>query len=234
MVNNKAGSRVRIISYSGEPFQDRYQAGTLLAAELKDLQGEKAVVLGIPRGGIVVAQALAQGIEADLDIALSRKLGTPGQSELAMGALGESGEVILNRDVVDTLFIPETYIQQEKERQMAEIERRSKLVRGVLPKTPLQGRIAVVTDDGLATGATMQAAILAVRHEKPRKLIVAVPVASDEAIDRIAGDADEVVCLRMPHFFMAVGQFYREFTQVTDEEVLEILKQEKMRRSRNA
>jgi putative phosphoribosyl transferase len=233
MINRHSKAKFRILSYSGESFQNRWQAGEMLAYELADLKGKRAVVLGIPRGGIIVAQALAQGIDADLDIVLSRKLGTPGQTELAMGALAEDGEVFLNQYVIGQVHIPQTAIEQEKERQMAEIKRRSGLIRAFLPRIPLKGRIVIVTDDGIATGATMQVAVWAVRKENPRKLIVAVPVASDEAIERLAEDADEIVCLRLPSMFWAVGQFYRQFEQVTDAEVLDILKKEKERRERS-
>jgi putative phosphoribosyl transferase len=229
MINHKAS--VRIISYSPEPFSDRMEAGFLLARELANLRQKRAVILGIPRGGIVVAQALAGEIDADLDIVLSRKLGTPGQLELAMGAMAEDGEVFLNDNVIGELGVSASEIAQEKERQMAEIKRRTQLIRAVLPRVPLKGRIAIITDDGVATGATMQVAVWAILREKPRKLIVAVPVASEEAVNRLARDVDEIVCLRLPPNFMAVGQFYRRFEQVTDEEVLEILKWEKERRA---
>ena len=121
-----------------------------------ELKGRRAVVLGIPRGGIIIAQALAREIEGDLDIVLSRKLGTPGQTELAMGALAEDGEVLLNQFVIYELGVPPSLIEQEKERQMAEIKRRTNLIRAVLPRVSLKGRIVIVTDDGVATGATMQ------------------------------------------------------------------------------
>jgi putative phosphoribosyl transferase len=231
IVDRNTGDRVRVISYSGEPFQNRSQAGKLLAEELTYLKDKKAVVLGIPRGGIVVAKYLAREIGADLDIVISRKLGAPNQSELAVGALAESGEVYLNQYVVNELGVSESYIEEEKERQMAEIKRRSQLIRSVLPRMPLKDRVVLITDDGVATGATMQAAVWAIRREKPRKLIVAIPVASEEAVTRLAQDVDELVCLRMPANFMAVGQFYYQFSQVTDEEVLEILKLEQMRRT---
>jgi putative phosphoribosyl transferase len=216
--------KVQIFSYSPEPFTDRLQAGRLLAEVLGSLRGKQVVVLGIPRGGLVVASSLAQGLDADLDIVISRKLGSPFQPELAMGALSESGEVFLNQNIVESLLISESFIEQEKQRQMAEIQRRSQLIRNVRPKIPLRGRIVVVTDDGVATGATIQAAVWALRQEKPQKLIAAIPVASEEAIDRLARDVDELFCLRMPADFMAVGQFYINFNQVTDDEVLEILK----------
>jgi putative phosphoribosyl transferase len=227
IINQDSQAKLRIVSRSGEPFQTRQQAGRLLGEELSPLRRQKAVVLGIPRGGIVVAQTLAQGLDADLDIVLSRKLGAPGDVELAMGALAEDGEVFLNQYVVDALWISSAYIDQEKARQMAEIQRRSQLIRATVPKIPLQGRIVIITDDGLATGATMQVAVWAVRRENPLQLIAAIPVASEEAVTRLAGDVDAVVCLRMPPHFMAVGQFYLEFNQVSDEEVLEILRRER-------
>ena len=222
-------AKVRILSRSPEPFHSRLQAGQLLSQQMSELKGKKAVVLGIPRGGIVVAQGLAYGIEADIDIVLSRKLGAPGHSELAIGALAETGDLFLNRPLVEDLSVSDEYIEVEKQRQMAEIQRRNQLVRRVLPRIPLRGRIAIITDDGVATGATMQAAVWAIKHEKPQSLITAVPVASEEAISRLANDVDEVVCLRMPDNFMAVGQFYREFEQITDEEVIQILRHEQER-----
>lgn len=231
LAEHNAMSKVRIVSYSGAPFEHRSQAGHLLAQELSGWRNQKAVVLGIPRGGIIVAKSLAQGIGADLDIVISRKLGAPGQSELALGALAENGEVFLNRYVLRELFIPATYIEREKKRQEAEIKRRSQLVRAVLPRVPLAGRSVIVTDDGVATGATMQAAVWAIRRENPLKLTVAIPVASEEAVARLAEDVDELVCLRMPANFMAVGQFYTQFNQIADEEVVEILKQEQKRKA---
>jgi putative phosphoribosyl transferase len=222
-------SKVRILSYSSWPFLDRQEAGDLLAKELMNLKGGRPVVLGIPRGGIAVARVIAQRLEADIDIVLSRKLGTPGHQELAMGAVSENGEVFLNRNVVDTLAIPDRLILEEKARQMEEIKRRSTLIRGVFPKVKLKGRIVIVTDDGVATGATFEAALWVVRKEKPQKIIAAIPVASDEAVVRITDEVDELVCLRMPPGFEAVGQFYRHFDQISDQEVLTILKQEKER-----
>lgn len=230
MSAKKESGNIRILSNSGERFTDRVQAGALLVREMSELQGKRAVVLGIPRGGIVVARELARGIEADLDIALARKLGTPGQNELAMGSVSEDGSVFLNQEVVDTLGISKQEIEFEKARQLAEIRRRNRLIRTILPKTPLAGRTVVLTDDGLATGATMQAALWAVRHEQPGKLVVAVPVASDEALVRLAPDADEVLCLRQPPYFSAVGQFYARFEPIEDEEVLAILGEEARRR----
>jgi putative phosphoribosyl transferase len=223
-------SNLRVISHSGEPFRDRSRAGQLLAEQLGDLRGKKAVILGIPRGGIVVAKEIALVLEADLDIVLARKLGTPGEAELAMGSVSEDGKIFLNENVVRSLGITGPEIEEEKARQLQEIQRRSRIIRSALPKTPLVGRIVVVTDDGAATGATMQAALQAVRQEKPQKLIAAIPVASEEALERLSADADEIICLRQPLLFMAVGQFYRQFYQVQDEEVVQMLADEARRR----
>lgn len=231
MVDKGAPGKLRILSHSDEPFRDRREAGQLLAKELADFKGKRAVVLGIPRGGVVVAQELAQALDADLDIVLARKLRTPGQPELAMGSVSENGKVFLN-DVVTSFGITKAEIEQEKRVQMAEMARRSALFRKVRPWVPLSGRIVIVTDDGVATGATTQAAIWAVRQEQPQKLITAIPVGSDETIKRLAGDVNETVCLRVPPFFAAVGQFYVHFETVTDEDVLAILEEEVRRKSR--
>jgi putative phosphoribosyl transferase len=230
--NNRSPAQIRVISYSNEPFKDREQAGQILAEELINLRGKKAVVLGIPRGGIIVARELARRIEAEMDVVLSRKLGTPGQSELAMGSLSEDGAIFLNRDVVQELGVTDRDIEREKVLQMGEIQRRSQLIRSILPKTPLKDRIVLVTDDGVATGATMQAALWAVRQENPQKLIAAIPVASAEALERLSIDADEIICLRQPPFFYAVGQFYAQFYQVEDRDVLQILEEEVRRREK--
>jgi predicted phosphoribosyltransferase len=217
-------SNLRILSRSGEMFKSREEAGRLLATQLAAYQGQKAVVLAVPRGGILVAHELAQALGADLDIVLAHKLRTPGESELAMGSVSEDGKVFLNEDVVRELGVSEAYIGVEKERQMQEIHRRTKLVRDVHPRVPVEGRVAIVTDDGVATGATTQAAIWAVRLEKPGKLVLAVPVGPEDTLQRLAQDVDELICLRSPMSFFAVGQFYANFNQVTDDEVLEILK----------
>jgi len=218
--------KLQILSYSSELFKDRREAGRLLAQQLSDYRGQKAVVLGIPRGGIVVAQELARTLQADLDIVLAHKLRTPGHAELAMGSVAEDGRLFLNEEVVRALGVDGTYIQQEKKRQMAEIRRRTKLFRQSRPKVPLAGRTVIVTDDGVATGATTQAALWAVRLEKPEKLIAALPVGPEDTIIRLGEDVDEMICLRTPPSFAAVGQFYLRFEPVEDEEVLEILKDE--------
>ncbi len=232
MVNRPQGT-VRIVSYAGKPFADRIQAGQLLAGHLGDLRGRSPVVLGIPRGGVVLARELAQALDGELDVVLSRKLGTPGRSELAMGALAEDGTVFLNEDVVRPLGISKGVIEQEIERQLTEIRRRSQLIRSVHPRVPLQDRVVVICDDGVATGATIQVALWTVRKENPQRLIAATPVASEEAVKRLSVDADEVVCLLQPSEFYAVGQWYRDFPQVDDTEFMRILEEESNRRKRD-
>lgn len=222
--------KLRIISRSDERFRDRVEAGELLGRELSYLRGEKAVVLGIPRGGVVAACEVAEALDADLDIVLSRKLRTPGHPELALGSVAEDGKVFLNETVVWEVRADDAYIQQEKAIQLLEITRRKELIRRILPKVPLERRLVIIIDDGVATGATFQAALWAVRQERPRKLIAALPVGPEDTLRRLSADADEIICLRAPPFFAAVGQFYLLFEQVTDEYVLEILGQEQRRK----
>ncbi len=216
----------RIISSSSEAFADRSEAGRLLADELRAYRGKKPVVLGVPRGGMAVAHAIASQLEADLDIVLSRKLRSPGQPELAFGAISEDGEVSLNQDVVRMLEISSDYIERESAFQLAEINRRNRIFRQARPKVSLAGRITIITDDGVATGATFKVALAAARHEKPGKLIAALPVGPEDTIRSMATAADELICLRSPPDFGAVGQFYRRFEQLDDEDVLAILRQE--------
>ena len=215
--------KVRIISTSSTRFANREEAGRLLAAELNEYRTQNAVVLGIPRGGIVVAREIARTLDAELDIVLARKLRTLGFEELAIGSVAEDGKLFLNQEVVEEFGVEEAYIQQEKVHQLAGIKRRIELFRLVRPKVPLNGRIVIVTDDGVATGATAQAALWSVRLEQPEKLVVAMPVGPDDTIRRLAEDADEMLCLSAPPLFSAVGQFYEQFNPVEDEDVLRIL-----------
>lgn len=215
---------LRIVSTSGEPFRDRQEAGRILAEELKALAGQNVVVLGIPRGGIIVANELAKKLGGELDIVLARKLRTPGQPELAMGSVTEDGKIFLNREVIGISSVTQRQIEEEKTAQLEEIKRRVSLIRKVRPKVPLKDRTVIITDDGVATGATTQAAFWAVRHENPKKLIAAIPVGPADTIESLSNDVDEMLCLRTPRFFAAVGQFYTRFDPVEDEQVLEILR----------
>ena len=224
----------RIVSRSPEVFTDRIEAGSLLAAELVSYSGQRAVVLGVPRGGMAVAREIANRLDADLDIVLSRKLRSPGQLELAFGAISEDGQISLNRSVVQMLGITDDVIEREKAFQIAEINRRNRLFRQARPRVPLAGRIVVITDDGVATGATFKVALAAARHEHPARLIAALPVGPEETIIDLAPAADEMVCLRAPAGFSAVGQFYQRFDQLEDEDVLAILREESERSQQRA
>lgn len=223
-------SAYRIISDSEEPFQDRIEAGNLLAQELKSLAGENPLILGIPRGGLIPARQIAHALSGDLDLILAHKLGAPGNPELAMGAIVEGGKVFLDQEVVDYLGESNDYIRVEKENQLKVIEKRSLAYRKILARVAVKDRIVVITDDGAARGLTMQAALWAVRHEKPKHLICALPVAPENTVKKLAQYADEVLCLRCPLDFAALGQFYLSFDQVGDEEVFEILSEEAKRK----
>jgi putative phosphoribosyl transferase len=215
-----------ILSDSGEPFHDRVEAGRLLGHELEARGLRNAVVLGIPRGGVVVGREVAHAINAELDIVIARKLGAPGNPELAIGAISEDGRLFLDERLASQVGADSAYIEEERARQLREIARRAESYRKVRPKVSLRGRPAIVTDDGVATGATAQAALRAVRQEQPEVLILALPVGPPETLRRLALDADEVLCLRAPAFFAAVGQFYVAFDQTQDEELVQILQEE--------
>jgi len=214
---------IRIVSRSATPFSDRREAGRLLARELEPHRTPRPVVLGIPRGGVVVAAEIAASLDADLDIVISRKIGAPQNPELAIGAVSEDGQLFLDERVRSLLRVPETFVARQLAVQREEIARRIALYRTVLPKVPLRGRVVILADDGLATGSTMQAALWSVRRERPGRVIVAVPVGAPDTVESIAASADEALCLRAPEDFGAVGRFYRSFAQTEDGEVVEIL-----------
>lgn len=203
-------------------FRNREEAAHELARAMETHSLRDPIVLAIPRGGVVTGATLAHDLGADLDIVLSRKLRAPYQPELAIGAVCENGQTYL-----DPAFdVPELaeYVEQERQYQVAEIARRKRLFRAVRPAASLTGRSVIVTDDGIATGATMIAALKVARAKKPYRLIVAAPVAPPERLKEVGRHCDEVVCLLAPERFHAVGQFYEDFRQVEDEEVLELLR----------
>ncbi|MDI6637570.1 MAG: phosphoribosyltransferase [Bacillota bacterium] len=211
-------------------FKDRTHAGQLLAKQLERYRGTDALVLALPRGGVPVGAEIARALSADLDTVIPRKIGAPGDPELAIGAVSGHGGVLLNEDLVRALGVPREYIREAVARERAEIERRSRLYRGAEPAPHIEGRAVIVVDDGIATGYTMLAALRGVRQEKPARLVAAVPVAPPDSVARLEAEADEVVVLSRPVPFFAVGQFYEDFSQVSDEEVQDILTQVRSRR----
>ena len=223
----RSEKKLIIISNESGPFADREEAGRLLSRELKAYKGNNTVVLGIPRGGMIVAGSIARELGCGLDIIISRKLRAPGNPELAIGAVTENGKVFLNGGFAGASGADKGYISGEVAYQLGEIQRRISLFRAVKPKIGLKGKTVIVTDDGLATGLTMQAALWSARQENPEMIIAALPVAPQDSLEMIAETADRTVCLRVPRFFYGVGQFYRDFSQTDDEEVLEILRRGK-------
>ena len=206
------------------PFLDRADAGRRLAGKLMRLRGAGIVVLGLPRGGIPVAFEVAQALNAVLDVIVVRKVGLPIQPELAMGAIGEDGVRIVNQYVVIGERITESEFIRVEERERVELERRARRFRGDRPRAPLAGRTAVIVDDGIATGSTARAACQVARAHGAARVVLAVPVAPRAAIPGLSSVADEVVCLETPDRFMAIGQWYGDFSQTTDEEVVALLR----------
>jgi predicted phosphoribosyltransferase len=205
-------------------FHDRDEAGWQLVERLRGSRVEKPLVLAIPRGGIEVGAAIARGLGAELDVVLSRKLRSPHQPELAIGAVTENGEVYLNHFASPT-DVGSSFIEAERRRQLDEIERRKASIRSVRTRAEIAGRTVILTDDGIATGATMIAALKMVRAAGAREIIVAVPVGAPDRIDALRPLCDRIVCLHEPIDFWAVGQFYRHFEQVSDTRVVELLRE---------
>jgi predicted phosphoribosyltransferase len=205
-------------------FRDRVDAGRALAAQLVEAyRGEEALVLGLPRGGVPVAFEVACALDAPLDVFLVRKLGAPGHEELAMGAIASGGVRVLNEDVVEALGVPPAVVDAIAARELAELRRRERMYRGERPYPSVAGRTVFLVDDGLATGATMRAAVAGVRLLEPAALVVAVPVAPPDTIAELRGQVDDVVALLAPERLMSVGQWYADFSQTTDDEVRELL-----------
>lgn len=205
-------------------FYDRIDAGRELAARLNYLRGQDLVVLGLPRGGVPVAFEVAKELKAPLDIIVVRKLGVPFQPELAMGAVGEGGILVTNQEIVHVTKIGKNEFAMAEAREREEVQRRAKKFRGNRPALSLSGRIALVVDDGIATGSTAQAACKVARALGAIKVILAVPVGSAEAVELLKKDADEVICLYIPRKFFAVGEWYQNFSATTDGEVFDILR----------
>jgi predicted phosphoribosyltransferase len=207
------------------PFLDRTDAGRKLAARLGKYAGRRDVtVLALPRGGLPVGYEVARAIGAPLDVFVVRKLGVPGHEELAMGAIASGGAVSVNKEVIEALGIPDEKLRELADAEAAELAWRERLYREGRQPPELSGRTVLVVDDGLATGSTMMAAILALRELEPACVVVAVPVAPPDTCREIADQADEVVCVETPEPFYGVGQFYRDFSQVSDGEVRALLR----------
>jgi putative phosphoribosyl transferase len=206
------------------PFRDRSEAGRLLAQRLGSYAHRRdVVVLGLPRGGVPVAFEVAQTLEAPLDVFVVRKLGVPGHEELAMGALASGGLRVLNQDIIQHLRISPELIARVVAEEQEELTRRERLYRGNRDAPAVRDQVVILIDDGLATGATMRAAAGAIRQEKPARLIIAVPVAAADTCEELRHHADEMVCLETPEPFHAVGIWYDDFSQTSDDEVRELL-----------
>lgn len=205
-------------------FDDRFHAGQFLARELKHHAGNpNVVVLALPRGGVPVAFEIARAIEAPLDIFVVRKIGAPGYEELAMGAIATGGVRVFNEEVIQHLGVSESWIEAAIREQEEELRRREDVYRGDRPPLQIRDRTVILVDDGLATGASMRAAVRALRLREPAAITVAVPIGSRDTCDQFRSEVEEVVCGRTPEPFHAVGAWYRNFTQTTDEEVRELL-----------
>jgi putative phosphoribosyl transferase len=208
-------------------FKNRTEAGRVLADRLSAYANRpntlETLVLGLPRGGVPVAYEVATALNAPLDVFVVRKLGVPGHEELAMGAIATGGGRSLNPDVIEYLRIPEEVVDEVAEREEQELERRERLYRDHRPPHSPRDRVTILVDDGLATGSTMRAAAIAVRQQEPASLVVAVPVASIQTCDDLRSMADEVICLYTPEPFYAVGLWYEDFSQTTDDEVRDLL-----------
>lgn len=207
------------------PFENRAQAGRMLAAQLAEYRGRPDVlVLGLPRGGVPVAFEVAQALGAPLDVYLVRKLGVPGHAELAMGAIASGGVRVVNQAMLRSLRISPQQLDAVIRAEEAELRRQERVYRGDRPPPDVSGRTAMLVDDGLATGATMQAAVAALRSAGPKEVVVAVPVAPPETCAELEEEADRVVCALTPEPFYAVGAWYRDFSQTSDDEVRELLR----------
>jgi putative phosphoribosyl transferase len=204
-------------------FENRAQAAHLLAQRLEKYSGKRPLVLAIPRGAVPMARIIADALEGELDVVLVRKLGAPGNPEFAIGSVDESGEIDIAR-YAGSYGITDAYVEKEKRAQLEAMKRRRALYTPVRPPVDPHGRIVIVVDDGVATGSTMVAALRAVRRKDPQRLIAATAVAPPHALQRLAEASDEVVCLEAPTDFFAVGQFFRDFGQVSDDEVVAVLR----------
>jgi predicted phosphoribosyltransferase len=205
------------------PFKDREEAGKELSRALGEFRGKNVAVLGMPRGGVVVAREVAEVLDAPLDIVVTRKIGAPGEPEFALGAVTQEGDVIVNSQAAESVGATAKYLQEEARRKKSEVKERMKSLRGNMPYPSLEEKTVIIVDDGMATGNSMRAAVQSVKKRNPKEVVVAVPVAPREAVAELSRGGTRVVCLEQPRFFFAIGEFYKDFEQVEDAEVRELL-----------
>ena len=204
-------------------FADRVDAGQRLAMLLLPYRDESPIVLGLPRGGVPVAFEVARALKAPLDVLVVRKVGAPDQPELGLGAIAEGGALYLDHQLMRQVGASETEVAEIAERKAAEVVERVRLFRGARPQPDVRGRTVILVDDGIATGGTVHAAVKALRALEPRRIVLAVPVSSSQALDALAGEVDECVCVETSDHLGAIGLFYEDFTQTTDQEVVQLI-----------
>lgn len=205
------------------PFKDRAEAGKRLAVALREFKGKDVVILGIPRGGVVVAREVSESLGAPLDVVVTRKIEAPGEPEYALGAVTQEGDVIMDRQAAESLGASKEYLDAQVRQKKEEVRQRMERFRGDAPYPDLKGKIVIIVDDGIATGSSVGAAVMSVRKRGPKEVVVAVPVAPADAVEALRGDGNQVVCLETPAEFLAIGEFYSRFDQVEDAEVRRIL-----------
>lgn len=213
----------------GPAFEDRFEAGERLARLLEGYREESPVVYALPRGGVPVGYEISRALDAPLEVLVSRKLGAPGQPELGIGAVTSDGVRFLNRPLVEHLGVPEEYVEEITAEESGEAARRARLLRGERAEIEARERTAIVVDDGLATGATARAAIRSLRRRGARRIVLAVPVCAAQTEDELRSEVDDIVCLESTEYLGAIGFWYRDFSQVTDEEALELLERTRSR-----
>jgi putative phosphoribosyl transferase len=212
-------------------FHDRVDAGRKLGASLSSMKGKDVVVLGIPRGGVVVANEVSKALGAPLDIIVTRKIEAPGEPEYALGAVTQEGDVIIDRQAAEALGATKEYIDSQITKKRSEVSERTKKFRGDVPFPQLEGKVVLVVDDGIATGSSVGAAVMSVKKRGPKEVVVAVPVAPAGATETLEQDGNRVVCLQTPASFLAIGEFYENFDQVGDDEVKRIIDESRARRA---
>ena len=211
-------------------FNDRVEAGRKLAEALKGFEGKDVVVLGIPRGGVVVANEVAEALGAPLDVVITRKIEAPGEPEYALGAVTQEGDVIMDRQAAESLGASREYLDAQVRQKKEEVKERMRRFRGEAPYPSLAGRVVIIVDDGIATGSSVGAAVMSVKKRNPKEVVVAVPVAPADTVEMLSEDGNHVVCLETPGEFLAIGEFYSKFDQVEDGEVRRILDESWARR----